>query len=374
MPRRRSWAARVSLLAVTALAAGLGLLAAPGHSAQDKAAGPTTPLEGNWSGLSVTAGGKPALEADAKLLFLDIEGSKVTVSFRRKAKTGTIKVNDTAEPKQFDLHLEGDQPSQGIYRREKDRLTLCFTHGGPRPAQFESKEGTQNILMVLKLGPSKKELAAKEAERLKLANLKSQDENNLKQIALAMHQYHDTYNHWPMPAIYSKDGKPLLSWRVAILPFVEQNNLYNQFKLNEPWDSPHNKKLLEVIPRIYAPVAGKPKQPHSTYYQVFTGPGTVFEGEKKLQIRSISDGTSNTVMVVEAAEAVPWTKPADLPFDAKKKELPKLGGQLPDGFFMALCDGSTMWVSRRYDERILRAMITRAGGEVIDPDRLSLGK
>ena len=374
MSRRRSWAARASLLAVAALAAGLGLLAAPGHSAQDKAPGPTTPLEGNWSALSVTAGGKPAPEADAKLLFLDIEGGKVTVSFRRKGKSGTIKVNDRVEPKQFDLHLDGDQFIAGIYRLEKDRLTLCFKEGDARPTQFEAKEGTPNVLMVLKRGPSKKELAAKEAERIKTANLKTQDQNNLKQMALAMHTYHDTYKQLPLPALYSKDGKPLLSWRVAILPFIEQNNLYNEFKLNEPWDSPHNQKLLAKMPGIYAPVNGKTKQPHATYYQVFVGPGTPFEGDKKLRLNNITDGTSNTVMIVEAAEAVPWTKPADLPFDAKKKELPKLGGQFPDGFFMALCDGSTLWVHRRYDARILRAMITRSGGEVVDVDRLSQAK
>jgi len=84
---------------------------------------------------------------------------------------------------------------------------------------------------------------------------RGQSNNNLKQIAIAFHQYHDTYKSLPLHAIYSKDGKtPLLSWRVAILPFIEQDALYKQFKLDEPWDSEHNKKLIPLMPRIYMPV------------------------------------------------------------------------------------------------------------------------
>src|SRR5262249_33985180 len=78
--------------------------------------------------------------------------------------------------------------------------------------------------------------------------------NDLKEIALAMHNYYSTLNQWPRAAISGQDGKPLLSWRVAILQFIEQedaNNLYKQFHLDEPWDSEHNKKLIEKMPRLY---------------------------------------------------------------------------------------------------------------------------
>ncbi len=101
--------------------------------------------------------------------------------------------------------------------------------------------------------------------------------NNLKQIALAMINFSDANGFMPPPAICGKDGKPLLSWRVAILPYIEQGNLYNQFKLDEPWDSPNNKPLLARMPKIYAPIRGKTKQPYSTFYQVFVGPGAPFQ-------------------------------------------------------------------------------------------------
>src|SRR5207244_2364868 len=120
---------------------------------------------------------------------------------------------------------------------------------------------------------------------------------------------------FPPPA-KTANGKPLLSWRVLILPYIEQDALYRQFKLDEPWDSPHNLKLLPLMPKIYAPVGAKPKEPHSTYYQAIVGPGAAWEHTKDgkgMRIQNFTDGTSNTITVAEAREAVPWTKPDDIP-------------------------------------------------------------
>jgi hypothetical protein len=193
--------------------------------------------------------------------------------------------------------------------------------------------------------------------------------NDLKQLAIAMHNYHDTHKAFPPAAIYSKDGKPLLSWRVAILPYIEQEELYKQFRLDEPWDSPHNKKLLAKMPKVFAPVGAKAK-PGTTHYRVFTGPGTVFEGKEGVGVAGITDGTSNTILMIEAAQAVPWTKPDELPF-AAGKPLPKLGAQFKDGFYMALCDGSVRFVPTPVNEQVLRDLITRNGGEAVDFDKLS---
>jgi RNA polymerase sigma factor (sigma-70 family) len=202
-------------------------------------------------------------------------------------------------------------------------------------------------------------------QKTRIASRRIQSQNNLKQIGLAMHNYHDTFGRFPPQALTDKDGKPLLSWRVAILPFIEQDNLYRGFKLDEPWDSEHNKKLLGRMPQIYAPVNAKTKEKYETFYQAFAGKGTVFEPGEKIRFMDIVDGTSNTIMIVEAGDAVPWTKPEDLPFDPDKR-LPKLGGEFPDIINAAFCDGSVHEVTKKIDDKTLRALITRNGGEPVN--------
>ena len=185
-----------------------------------------------------------------------------------------------------------------------------------------------------------------------------------------MHGYHDVNQEFPAAAIFSADGKPLLSWRVAILPYIEQDSLYQQFKLDEPWDSAHNKTLLKQMPATYAmPVGGAAAKQFATHYQVFAGKGSVFDGKKGCRVADITDGTSNTFMIAEAADPVPWTKPADMPFDPKKP-LPKVGGLYPNGFNVAFCDGSVHFLKKSIKPDTLRALITRAGGEIIDSQEL----
>ena len=193
--------------------------------------------------------------------------------------------------------------------------------------------------------------------------------NNLKHIVLAMHNYADTYGG-PLPIdSRSKDGKSLLSWRVAILPFIEEGALYNQFKRAEPWDSDHNKKLIEKMPKVFAPIRVAAK-PGETFYQVFSGENALFGPKAKPQIPvSIPDGTSNTGMVFEAGEPVVWTKPADLPFD-EKKPLPKLGGLFDGVFHVGLCDGSVQRCRKDANVDELRKLIMPADGNVINGNLL----
>lgn len=199
---------------------------------------------------------------------------------------------------------------------------------------------------------------------------RAQSANNLKQLALAIHNYADTMRgRLPAHAIYSKDGKPLLSWRVLILPYIEQQALYNEFHLNEPWDSAHNKRLLEKMPRTYAsPQDEKTLKEHTTYYQGFIGKGAFFEGKQGLRFPAdFPDGTSNTIMFVEASKAVPWTKPEDLSFDPANP-LPKLGLPGATYFMAAMCDGSVRTISHKITKETLRNAITRNGGEILGPD------
>jgi uncharacterized protein DUF1559 len=194
--------------------------------------------------------------------------------------------------------------------------------------------------------------------------------NNLKQLALAMMNYAaQKQGQLPTHAIYSKDGKPLLSWRVTILPYIERKQLYKEFHLDEPWDSAHNKKLLARMPEIYAsPQDHKTLKEHTTYYQGFVGNGAFFQGKQGLRFpASITDGTSNTIMFVEASKAVPWTKPEDVPYDPAKP-LPKLG--LPDCSYTlaVLCDGSVRPIAPGISEMTLHSAITTSGGEILGAD------
>jgi serine/threonine-protein kinase len=197
------------------------------------------------------------------------------------------------------------------------------------------------------------------------------DANNLRLIALAMQNYHNTYGHLPPAVVVGRDGQPLLSWRVELLPFLEQNNFYREFHLDEPWDGPHNAPLLDRMPRLYSsPKKSADRSPHDTYYQVFTGePAEApFGGGRVPKFRDFTDGPANTFLVVEGGTAVPWTKPADLVYSAKGP-LPKLGGTLEGGFNAAFGDGHVFFVKRSRPEAELRALITPAGGEQVRPDR-----
>ncbi len=212
----------------------------------------------------------------------------------------------------------------------------------------------------------------------KLAHNMAQSRLNLRELARAMHNYADTYQGTMPPAIYDKTGKALLSWRVALLPYLDHHNLYKQFHLHEPWDSEHNKNLLKLVPKEYVPV-GKPETPHwRTYYQVFiSDPPTAksfvtaafIKGLRPHWPAYITDGTANTILIVEAGNAVPWTKPEDLPY-AADKPLPKLGGLFPDVFQAAFGDGSVHILKKKYDETTLRNAITCNDGHLTELDKI----
>lgn len=201
------------------------------------------------------------------------------------------------------------------------------------------------------------------------AAARMQSSNNLKQMALAMYNYQETKGSLPTAAVWSKEEQPLLSWRVLILPYLEYETLFEQFHLDEPWDSPHNLRLLPRMPKIYAPLSERSTaKPYSTHYQVFIGSGAAFEGRRGLRLPDdFPDGTANTILIVEASEAVPWTKPQDLPY-SPGLPLPALGSLSPEFVQAVMVDGAVRQIKRDVRESVLRGLVTRNGEETPDFD------
>jgi hypothetical protein len=201
--------------------------------------------------------------------------------------------------------------------------------------------------------------AAREAAR------RAQSSNNLKQIGLALHNYADTHKTFPPAYTTDNSGKPGLSWRVLILPYLEEQDLYKQFHLDEPWDSDHNKALVARIPRVYVSpnYAGPPGR---TNYLGIGGEHGVFGGKNGVSFAQIIDGSSNTIMVVEAsnASAVEWTKPD--PFVPDTANPTKgLTGLRPGGFNALFADASVRFIAEKITPQLLNALFTYNGGEAV---------
>lgn len=230
---------------------------------------------------------------------------------------------------------------------------------------------------ALKTTEAQQQPARPKDERPTDATTRARSAENLKRLGIALNKFDEANGFLPPSAIRdSNTGTPLLSWRVALLPWVGAEDLYRQFNFNEPWDGPHNKALLAKMPEVYAPAGAKTGESYVTYYQVFVGPGTAFEplkGSQKLRAADVTDGAANTVAIVEAANAVPWTKPEDLPY-APDKPITGLSGhdEKGNGFPAVFLDASVRHLKRRSAretlEDLMRAPITRNGGEAVSAD------
>jgi prepilin-type processing-associated H-X9-DG protein len=197
---------------------------------------------------------------------------------------------------------------------------------------------------------------------------RAQCTNNLKQIGLAMHNYHEKFGCFPASAIAEKQGKPLLSWRVALLPYLEASSTYAKFHLDEPWDSPHNSTLLDQMPGTYACPSDRRLKPGMTGYEVIIGTQTAFTPDNKpLSIPAFTDGLSQTIFVAESRRSVPWTKPEDIDFDmaAGKVDLGSVDGRHNNGFNVLMGDGAVRFLKDSTPPVTLRMLLTRNGGESI---------
>jgi hypothetical protein len=197
-----------------------------------------------------------------------------------------------------------------------------------------------------------------------------QSQNNLRQMGLAMHNYAAETGSLPQAVPDAKLGaKTKLSWRVQILPYVEAGGLYQQLHHNEPWDSPHNRSLLTSMPMVFHhPLHPEENAKGLTYYRVFTGEHTLFPQGRLLRFPAgIPDGTSNTLLIVEAAEPIEWTRPDELVYDPNKP-LPKIGGHFKGKTLAVMADGSFKILTPNISEKTMRSAIDPADNMPLGPD------
>jgi hypothetical protein len=220
---------------------------------------------------------------------------------------------------------------------------------------------------------------------------------NLKQLCIALHDWADAhqqtssskttapsgsplmskYYRFPAAVVYGKDGKGKYphSWRVELLPYLGERKLYDHYQFDEPWDSKANKVVLANMPEVFRDPADAPKSVNSAYF-VFVGRlvddsvngadlQTFFSSQVGVAFRQVTDGTTNTIAIVEAKRDIPWTKPEDIPYDPAGK-LPQLGGFFKGGFCATFGDGSTRFLEEPITDSALKAMISPAAGDKID--------
>jgi len=209
--------------------------------------------------------------------------------------------------------------------------------------------------------------AAREAAR------RAQCTNNLMQLGVAMHNYHDIYGCFPPAYIADAAGKPMHSWRVLILPYVEGQHIYQLYDFNEPWDGPNNRRLAAMMPAVYA-CPSDPQTPgaNTTDYLAVAGPGAIFDGDKRCTLRDVTDGAENTLLLAEVTGAnVNWMEPRDLDVGRMTGAINAPGGaeissHHPGGAMVVFADGSVHFLSNSVTPAAIRTLSTKAGGEAVN--------
>jgi len=189
---------------------------------------------------------------------------------------------------------------------------------------------------------------------------RTQSRENLKAIGQAILQYEQERLSFPETAIKDEQGKPLLSWRVRLLPYLGHAELYEQFDLTQPWNSEHNRKLIEQMPELFQ-CPEMDNGEFTTNYLLVVGPDTIFSAERATTRQEFLDDLQDTIILVEANadQAVIWTQPGDLAYDPQH---PRQGlGKLRRGLDIALlADGSVQMISHNINQEILKALMSKS--------------
>ncbi len=195
---------------------------------------------------------------------------------------------------------------------------------------------------------------------------KNESINKLKDIGIALNFYHNVNKHFPPAVVMGPDGKTPHSWRVELLPYLDKRELFNNYRMDEPWDSDHNRALIAEGAELFSVPSDVPTQ--DCGYFAIVGSGTAFDPEKgPITIRRVVDGTSKTIAIVEAKHSIPWTKPQDIAY-AADQPLPALGGFFPGGFHAVWLDAHVSFLPDSIPADYLKAVISYDGREATSFD------
>ena len=318
----------------------------------------------------------------------------------KKAKTALLAINpDSDKPIYLQLAGREEKDSKDIFLQLNSLATLAKVMLPAQVQQFQSNpnvdeatlgaltagaELAQNLSVNNDNNVVTVTLTWNTALRNQLLNLvtvaagnargaarKVQSNNNMKQIGLAIYNYEFTYENFPTgekDGIKYADGKPLLSWRVHILPFIEQQALYDQFKLAEPWNSEHNIKLLDQMPLIYKHPEYKELE-NKTIYRIPASDGSVLGEHKPIGIEDVTDGTSSTAMVLAVGpeKAIEWTKPEPLPIDID--DVTSSFGTLKKVIIVLFADGAIRDIPLTMENDDWLKLLNRHDGEALELSR-----
>jgi prepilin-type processing-associated H-X9-DG protein len=209
---------------------------------------------------------------------------------------------------------------------------------------------------------------------------RAQCNNSLKQIGLAMYNYQQKYGCFPPAFVADKSGKPMHSWRVLLLPFLEEKALYDDYRFDEPWNSPHNSTLASRMPLVYHCFADGPLGGSQTSYAMLVGPHAISDGPHGRKPSEVKDGLSNTIILAEAAHAgINWMEPRDLKTENMRFQINggvggspasravEISSRHPDGAHVLMGDGAVQFLSDMMEPKELEAMTTIDGGETVTP-------
>jgi RNA polymerase sigma-70 factor (ECF subfamily) len=359
------------------------VLGTPGPAARAFAADDMEALQGTWAPIDVKFFGQAPKDAEEQIKSMRFRFEKntfiVQLGEEKPLESRIFSLDAQKNPRRLKVEGNGENgfPRNWIYELKDKQLRMAAAEGQPEdsaPARFDEKPENAHSMLVMTLVPESQapKPTPEQLEKLKATRLsatRAVSMNNLKQIGLAFHNAASSAadgktTAFPAATIRGKDGTPLLSWRVAVLPYLAQDALYRQFHLDEPWDGPHNKELIAKMPRVYA--STNDLEPGKTFYRGVVGPDAALQADQPTAFSEIRDGTSNTILVVEAGPPVEWTRPDDLTLDPGKP-VPSLTGPFADGIQVLFADGSVRLLEwNNLDAAARKALTTRSGGEIFD--------